>query len=83
MFPTQGYSARNFYMTYSNFAYTHQGWFIQDQVFYLGRLNDEVEFDSHHGFSFDFTDLTVPVLHHTYLGKTNAIDHKWAYVREG
>jgi len=71
-------------MTYSNFAYTHQGWFTQDQKYFiLGDELDEVNF----GFSsrtlvFDFTDLTVPVLHHTYLGKTNAIDHN-GYVREG
>lgn len=70
-------------ITYSNFAYTHQGWFTQDQKYFiLGDELDEVNF----GFSsrtlvFDFSDLTAPVLHDTYLGKTNAIDHN-GYVRE-
>lgn len=69
-------------MTYSNFAYTHQGWFTQDQKYFiLGDELDEVNF----GFSsrtlvFDFTDLTAPLLHDVYLGKTSAIDHN-GYVR--
>ncbi|MEE9361780.1 MAG: choice-of-anchor B family protein [Cellulophaga sp.] len=62
---------------YSNISYTHQGWFTEDQrYFILGDETDEQEF----GFAsrtlvFDFSDLDNPVLHTTYLGKTNAIDH--------
>ncbi|MCK0144183.1 choice-of-anchor B family protein [Arenibacter sp. F26102] len=69
-------------MTYSNFAYTHQGWFTQDQrYFILGDELDEVNF----GFStrtlvFDFTDLAAPLLHHVYLGTTSAVDHN-GYVK--
>ncbi len=62
---------------YSNIAYTHQGWFTEDQQYYiLGDELDEVNF----GFDsrtlvFDLTDLDNPILHTTYLGGTTAIDH--------
>ncbi len=64
-------------LNYSQLAYTHQGWFTEDQrYFLLGDELDEVEF----GFNsrtlvFDFTDLDSPTLHTTYLGPTGAIDH--------
>lgn len=64
-------------ITYSNREYTHQGWFTEDQrYFLLGDELDEVEF----GFKsrtliFDLSDLENPVLHDEYLGPTNAIDH--------
>ncbi len=64
-------------LTYSNLAYTHQGWFTEDQRFFLlGDELDEIEF----GFNsrtlvFDLQDLDNPVLHTTYLGPTAAIDH--------
>lgn len=69
-------------VTYPNIEYTHQGWFTDDQrYFLLGDELDEVE----RGFQsrtliFDFTDLDDPVLHHTYLGPTSAIDHN-GYVK--
>lgn len=62
---------------YSNIGYTHQGWFTEDQrYFILGDELDETDF----GFNsrtlvFDFSDLDNPVLHTTYLGPTGAIDH--------
>lgn len=62
---------------YSNIGYTHQGWFTEDQrYFILGDELDEADF----GFDsrtlvFDFSDLDNPVLHTTYFGPTGAIDH--------
>lgn len=67
---------------YSNVGYTHQGWFTEDQTYFiLGDETDEINF----GFQsrtliFDFTDLDQPVLHHTYLGPTSATDHN-GYVK--
>jgi len=67
---------------YSNLGYTHQGWFTEDQrYFILGDELDEINF----GFNsrtlvFDLSDLDNPVLHTTYLGTTSAIDHN-GYVK--
>lgn len=67
---------------YPNIAYTHQGWFTEDQRYFL--LGDELD-ETNRGFKsrtliFDFTDLDNPILHHTYLGVTSAIDHN-GYVK--
>ncbi|MDG1264052.1 MAG: choice-of-anchor B family protein [Flavobacteriaceae bacterium] len=64
-------------ITYSNGGYTHQGWLAEDfQYFYLG---DELDEDRYGNLSktlvFDLEDLDNPILHHTYLGTTAAIDH--------
>ena len=62
---------------YSQLGYTHQGWFTENQrYFILGDELDELDF----GFNsrtlvFDFQDLDNPVLHTTYTGPTAAIDH--------
>ncbi len=62
---------------YSQLGYTHQGWFTEDQrYFILGDETDEINF----GFNsrtlvFDVTDLDTPELHMTYLGPTGATDH--------
>jgi choice-of-anchor B domain-containing protein len=67
---------------YSNLGYTHQGWFTEDQrYFILGDELDEINF----GFNsrtlvFDVSDLDNPVLHTTYVGATAAIDHN-GYVK--
>lgn len=64
-------------LSYSNVEYTHQGWFTDDHRFFIvGDEVDEVRF----GFNtrtliFDMADLNNPVLHDTYQGPTNAIDH--------
>ena len=64
-------------ISYSNFNYTHQGWFTEDtRYFILGDEEDEV----HNGFNtrtliFDFNDLDAPTLKFTYFGPTAAIDH--------
>lgn len=64
-------------LSYSNYNYTHQGWFTEDErYFILGDEEDEV----HVGFNtrtliFDFNDLDAPTLKNTYYGPTAAIDH--------
>jgi len=69
-------------VSYPSISYTHQGWFTEDQRYFI--LGDELdEVDS--GFKsrtliFDFTDLDNPVQHDTYLGPTSAIDHN-GYVK--
>ncbi len=67
---------------YLDKVYTHQGWFTEDErYFLLGDEEDEVD----HGFNtrtliFDFTDLDNPVEYFKYYGPTQAIDHN-GYVR--
>jgi choice-of-anchor B domain-containing protein len=62
---------------YSNDAYTHQGWFTEDQrYFVLGDEQDEEFF----GFNtrtiiFDLIDLDDPQVSFYYEGATDAIDH--------
>ncbi|WP_298505383.1 choice-of-anchor B family protein [uncultured Maribacter sp.] len=67
---------------YPNIEYTHQGWFTENQKYFL--LGDELD-ETKLGFKsrtlvFDFTDLDNPVLFHTYLGESSAIDHN-GYVK--
>jgi choice-of-anchor B domain-containing protein len=67
---------------YANLGYTHQGWFSEDQrYFILGDELDEIQlgFDSR-TLVFDLSDLDNPILHTTYLGETGAIDHN-GYVK--
>jgi choice-of-anchor B domain-containing protein len=64
-------------LSYSFLGYTHQGWFTEDQRYFI--LGDETD-EINSGFNsrtliFDMTDLDNPVLHDTYLGTTSAIDH--------
>ena len=64
-------------LPYPNIGYTHQGWFTEDQRYFI--LGDELD-EIGQGFRtrtliFDMIDLENPVLHHTYSGPTNAIDH--------
>ena len=64
-------------ITYSNPGYTHQGWFTEDQKYFI--VGDELD-ETRFGFNtrtlvFDFTDLDNPSLKMTYLGPTSAIDH--------
>lgn len=67
---------------YSNLGYTHQGWFTEDQRFFI--LGDELD-ELNFGFNsrtlvFDLQDLDQPVLFMTYSGPTEAIDHN-GYVK--
>ena len=63
--------------TYSNDAYTHQGWFTEDLKYFI--VGDELD-EQNFGFNtktivLDFTDLDNPVHHFDYFGETTAIDH--------
>ncbi|RDK88220.1 choice-of-anchor B family protein [Marinirhabdus gelatinilytica] len=64
-------------ISYDQVGYTHQGWFTEDQSYFL--LGDELD-ELNFGFGsrtivFDFTDLDNPMLHFEYDGPTAAIDH--------
>ncbi|MCW5518325.1 choice-of-anchor B family protein [Aureitalea sp. L0-47] len=69
-------------ISYSNVSYTHQGWFTEDQrYFLLGDETDEINF----GFNsrtivLDLSDLDNPQIHFTYSGPTGATDHN-GYVK--
>ncbi len=63
---------------YPNIGYTHQGWFTEDQRYFI--VGDEL--DELYGLVsntrmliFDLLDLDNPVLLSTYNGPTEAIDH--------
>ncbi|MEQ3662910.1 MAG: choice-of-anchor B domain-containing protein [Flavobacterium sp.] len=63
--------------TYTNTAYTHQGWFTENHKYFI--LGDEIDEQSF-GFNtktviIDMTDLDAPVLKWNYNGLTAAIDH--------
>ena len=68
---------------YSDVGYTHQGWFTEDQrYFLLGDEGDEFSV----GFNtrtivFDFTDLDNPDEDFEFFGETGAVDHN-GYVRQ-
>ncbi len=69
-------------LDYSQLGYTHQGWFTEDQQYFL--LGDELD-EINFGFNsrtlvFDLMDLDRPRLHMTYTGPTAAIDHN-GYVK--
>ena len=68
---------------YPNIGYTHQGWFTEDQnYFILGDELDERNFGGNtRNIVFDFTDLDNPSVHLNYYGPTTAIDHN-GYVKE-
>jgi len=69
-------------ISYSNVAYTHQGWLTEDhRYFLLGDEADEIDF----GFNtrtiiFDLEDLDNPTFHFEYSGTTFATDHN-GYVK--
>ncbi len=69
-------------ISYPNVGYTHQGWFTEDQTYFL--LGDETDETSYgiptRTIIFDFTDLDNPAQHFIYSGSTNAIDHN-GYVK--
>ncbi|MFT5891115.1 MAG: choice-of-anchor B domain-containing protein [Dokdonia sp.] len=64
-------------ISYPNIGYTHQGWFTEDQRYFLvGDETDEIDF----GFNtrtiiFDFDDLDNPQLHFEYEGTNTSTDH--------
>jgi choice-of-anchor B domain-containing protein len=64
-------------ITYPQTGYTHQGWFTEDQKYFiLGDETDEISFGlNSRTLVFDFSDLDNPVLFSEYIGPTAAIDH--------
>lgn len=69
-------------INYSQIGYTHQGWFTEDQrYFILGDETDEQNFGMNtRTLVFDFLDLDNPILSSTYSGASSAIDHN-GYVK--
>jgi choice-of-anchor B domain-containing protein len=70
-------------MTYSNEGYTHQGWFTEDQRYFItGDELDEADGNVANTriLIFDLEDLDNPVLLNEYFGPTEAIDHN-GYVK--
>ena len=69
-------------LVYPQLGYTHQGWFTEDQSYFI--LGDEAD-EQNFGINtrtlvFDFTDLDNPSLSSTYTGPSTAIDHN-GYVK--
>ncbi|MEZ4875386.1 MAG: choice-of-anchor B family protein [Flavobacteriaceae bacterium] len=69
-------------ISYTNVGYTHQGWFTEDERYFI--LGDELD-EQNIGFNtrtiiFDFEDLDNPQIHFQYTGATPAIDHN-GYVK--
>ena len=64
-------------ISYANVGYTHQGWFTENQQYFiLGDELDEQNFGNNtRTIIFDFTDLDNPLQHFIYTGPTSAIDH--------
>ncbi|MBL4663057.1 MAG: choice-of-anchor B family protein, partial [Flavobacteriaceae bacterium] len=64
-------------ISYANIGYTHQGWFTENQRYFLATDEaDEISF----GFNtrliiFDFEDLDNPQFHYDFFGTTPASDH--------
>ena len=62
---------------YSGVGYTHQGWFTEDQRYFL--LDDETDETSfgHPTWTrvFNYTSLTAPSFTGTFVGPTSATDH--------
>ncbi|WP_437823394.1 choice-of-anchor B family protein [Tenacibaculum mesophilum] len=64
-------------VSYANVGYTHQGWFTENQKYFI--LGDELD-EQNFGHNtrtivFDFSDLENPKQHFIYTGPTSAIDH--------
>ncbi|WP_299126595.1 choice-of-anchor B family protein [uncultured Winogradskyella sp.] len=62
---------------YPQIGYTHQGWFTDDQRYFI--LGDETD-EQNYGINtrtiiFDFLDLDNPTQSSTYFGNSSAIDH--------
>lgn len=69
-------------ISYTDIGFTHQGWFTEDQRYFL--LGDEFD-EPNVGFNtrtivFDFNDLDNPQFHFDYIGTTAATDHN-GYVK--
>lgn len=70
-------------LEYFSSGYAHQGWLDETHRFFF--LGDELD-ERHYGNNtriivFDLQDINNPVLHHTFLGNTSAIDHN-LYIKD-
>jgi choice-of-anchor B domain-containing protein len=70
---------------YETSAYTHQGWFTEDQAYFL--LGDEVDelagtVDGTTTYIWDLNDLDNPVLNGTYNNGNTSIDHN-IFIKDG
>jgi choice-of-anchor B domain-containing protein len=70
-------------IAYDQVGYTHQGWFTENQRYFL--VGDELD-ELNSGFNsrtviFDFSDLDNPLEYFQYNGPTPAIDHN-GYVKD-
>ena len=63
--------------SYSNAAYTHQGWFSSDmRYFFVNDEDDEINFGMNtRTIVFDLLDLDNPLFHSEYVGDSESIDH--------
>lgn len=70
-------------ITYDNLGFVHQGWFTEDQQYFIaGDEVDELNFGNNtKTLIFDFSDLDQPILQSNYSGPTKAIDHN-GYVKD-
>ena len=64
-------------ISYNNVAYTHQGWFTEDQRYFIvGDELDELNIGGNtRTIVFDLNDLDNPVFHFEHFGEIAAIDH--------
>ncbi len=62
---------------YGRASYTHQGWLDETQRwFYVNDEGDELRYGGRtQTYIWDMSDLDAPVLHSTYSGLTESIDH--------
>ncbi len=69
---------------YPNIGYTHQGWFTEDQRYFIlgDELDELIQGGATRTMIFDFEDLDNPDLDFIYEGETDAIDHN-GYVHNG
>ena len=70
-------------ITYENVGYTHQGWFTEDQKYFLvGDEFDEIQTGKNtRTIILDFTDLDNPKTHTNYTSSLPSIDHN-GYVKD-
>ncbi len=70
-------------IVYENVGYTHQGWFTEDQKYFLvGDEFDEIQTGKNtRTIILDFTDLDNPKTHTNYTGSLASIDHN-GYVKD-
>ncbi|MAZ74004.1 MAG: regulator [Flavobacteriaceae bacterium] len=69
-------------ISYSDVEYTHQGWFTEDQKYFVttDELDEVFNGNDIRLIIIDATDLDNPVEHMQYLGETTATDHN-VYVK--